>query len=149
MDMICHTPYVLVVMTGLIILRVNVISIQVLAITPRNDELILPAVRIELVVWSIRTQLRSSALVYQHRRQMNGVPKRTMLSPPILWQLIWHVCLRPSVVRFLLTQDGDCVHPSSISPGGEGFNTPSQVNRWNVTGVLAGVSCGDYIYAPM
>ena len=36
-DIECHMPYVLVVITGLIILCINVISFQFLEITPRNN----------------------------------------------------------------------------------------------------------------
>ena len=43
-------------------------------------------------------------------------------------------------------EEGEFVHRSSVSPGGEGFNTPSQFNRWHVACILAGVRCGDYIY---
>ena len=72
--------------------------------------------------------LIASAFVDQRRQYINDTPIRPILSPPIPGLPIWPVCLRLSVVCFLPTEEGDFVHPSYVSPGGEGFNTPLQVN---------------------
>ena len=52
----------------------------------------------------------------------------------------------PSVIRpFVGGRDPACT--LSISQAGAVFNTTSQVARYLVSGVLTGVSCGDYICA--
>ena len=42
---------------------------------------------------------------------------------------------------------GDLVRPPSVSWAEGGFNTPSQVARYLVAGMLTGVVCGEYICA--
>ena len=51
-------------------------------------------------------------------------------------------CPHPSVL-LPFVGGGDLVRSSSVYWSGGGFNTPSQVDRYLVAGVLAGVGCGD------
>ena len=46
-------------------------------------------------------------------------------------------------------EEGDFFRPSSVSPGGEGFNNPSQVIRWHLACIFTVVLCGDEICAPL
>ena len=41
-----------------------------------------------------------------------------------MWGPIWPVCICLSVVRFLLTDEGECVRPLSDTPGREGLKKP-------------------------
>ena len=59
------------------------------------------------------------------------------------------VCIRLSVVHFLTMEEGGFVFMLSISPGGEGYNTPLQVIMWHVAWILTGICCGDNICAPL
>ena len=93
------------------------------------------------------TTLRASMFSYQRWHYINEIPIRPILSMPIPWLPIWHVCLRLSVIRFLPTEEGDYVRMLSVSPVGEGFNTPPQFNRWNVSLIITGVCCVDYVCA--
>ena len=77
------------------------------------------------------------------------MPIRPILSLPIPWLPIWPVFLRPSIIRFLPMEEGDFFRLPYVSPGGEGFNTTLQVNRWHVLCTLNGVRCGDKICAPL
>ena len=77
------------------------------------------------------------------------MPIRPILSLPIPWLPIWNVFLRPSIIRFLPMEEGDFFRLPYVSPGGEGFNTTLQVNRWHVLCTLNGVRCGDKICAPL
>ena len=72
----------------------------------------------------IGPQLGASEFIDQRWSYINGVPIRPILYPPIPRWPVWPVFLRPSIVRFLLTEEGNYVRLSSVSPGREVLNTP-------------------------
>ena len=57
------------------------------------------------------------------------------------------VCLLMYIFCFLPMGEWDFVSPLSVSPGGGGGDTPSQVNRWSLAYILADVQCADKICA--